>query len=179
MQVGQLGLFLYDLKEVKQEATELVYELLLLNPVSRSPTAQWLERSQSPASPGGGRKVSLKSGLSVLLARGQHSSLLVRTLGPRCGNTNINSIILLLSAKSRTVRIGWPRTPPIRRWLLQYMTSPKTTPQKGCATLTVKWNVMPSLAQRWEHNTHYGRDGSIFICSMYSIPKQLSLIKRT
>ena len=109
------GLFLYDLKEVKQEATKLVYELLLLNPASRSPTAQWLERSQLPASPGGRRKVSFKSGLNVLFARGQHSSLLVRTLGLRCGNTNINYIILLLSAKSRTVRRGWPRTPTIRR----------------------------------------------------------------
>ena len=143
------GLFLYDhSRSIKQEAPELVYELLLLNPVSRSPTAQWLERSQLPASPGGRRKVSFKSGLNVLFARGQHSSLLVRTLGLRCGNTNINYIILLLSAKSRTVRRGWPRTPPVRRCLLQHLTSPNTTPQKGRATLTVKWNVMPSLVQR-------------------------------
>ena len=85
------GLFLYDhSRSIKQEAPELVYELLLLNPASRSPTAQWLERSQLPASPGGRRKVSFKSGLNVLFARGQHSSLLVRTLGLRCGNTNIN-----------------------------------------------------------------------------------------
>ena len=143
------GLFLYDhSRSIKQEAPELVYELLLLNPASRSPTAQWLERSQLPASPGGRRKVSLKSGLNVLFARGQHSSLLVRTLGLRCGNTNINYIILLLSAKSRTVRRGWPRTPPARRCLLQQLTLPNTTLQKGRATLTAKWNVMPSLVQR-------------------------------
>ena len=142
------GLFLYDLKEVKflQAKQEAATGPNLLR--STSSIAQWLERSKLPASPGGRRKVSLKSGLNVLSARGQHGSLLVRTLGARCGNININSIILLLSAKSRTVRIGWPRTPPIRRRLLQYLTSPKTTPQKGHATLTVKWNVMPSLAQR-------------------------------
>ena len=143
------GLFLYDhSRSIKQEAPELVYELLLLKPASRSPTAQWLERSQLPASPGGRKKVSLKSGLNVLFVRGQHSSLLVRTLGLRCGTTNINYIILLLSAKSRTVRRGWPRTPPARRCLLQQLTMPNTNPQKGRATLTAKWNVMPSLVQR-------------------------------
>ena len=109
------GLFLYDLQEVKfsQTKQEAATGPNLLR--STSSIAQWLERSKLLASPGGMRKVFLKSGLNVLSAHGQHGSLLVRTLGARCGNININSIILLLSAKSRTVRIGWPRTPPIRR----------------------------------------------------------------
>ena len=139
------GLFLYDLQEVKFSQEAATGPNLLRSTSSR---AQWLERSKLLASPGGMRKVFLRSGLNVLSAHGKHGSLLVRMFGARCFSTKINSIILLLSAKSRTVRIGRPRTPSVRRCLLQCLTTPKITPQKGCATLTVNWNVMPSLAQR-------------------------------
>ena len=142
------GLFLYDLQEVKfsQTKQESATGPNLLR--STSSIAQWLERSKLLASPGGMRKVFLRSGLNVLSAHGKHGSLLVRMFGARCLPTKTNSIILLLSAKSRTVRIRRPRTPSIRRCLLQCLTMPKITPQEGCATLTVNWNVMPSLAQR-------------------------------
>ena len=142
------GLFLYDLQEVKfsQTKQEAATGPNLLR--STSSIAQWLERSNLLASPGEMRKVFLRSRLNVLSAYGKHGSLLVRMLGARCFSTKINSIILLLSAKSRTVRIRRPRTPSIRRCLLQCLTTPKITPQEGCATLTVNWNVMPSLAQR-------------------------------
>ena len=132
------GLFLYDLQEVKFSQTK--------QKAATGPNL--LERSKLLESPGGMRKVFLRSGLNVLSAHGKHSSLLVKMLGSRCLSTKINSIILLLSAKSRTVRIRRPRTPSIRRCLLQCLTTPKITPQEGCATLTVNWNVMPSLAQR-------------------------------